>query len=79
MFKNKETLQDIAKELDVCPDYLSFLLTKEGIYVSEMPEQKDILHPKKIEWPSPEEIQKLVWEKSTITLSKELGAIGLKK
>lgn len=71
--KNKETLQSISSELNITPDYLSFLLTQEGIYTSEMTEQQDILHPKKIKWPSIEEMQKLVWEKSTIVLAKELG------
>lgn len=71
--KNKETLKSISKELNITSDYLSSLLTQEGIYTSDMPEQQDILHPKKIKWPSIEEMQKLVWEKSTIVLAKELG------
>lgn len=71
--KNKETLQSISIELNITSDYLSSLLTKEGIYTSEMPEQQEILHPKKIEWPSVEDMQRLVWEKSTVMLSKELG------
>lgn len=71
--KNKETLKSISRELNITSDYLSSLLTQEGIYTSDMPEQQDILHPKKIKWPSIEEMQKLVWEKSTIVLAKELG------
>lgn len=71
--KNKETLQNIANELSVTTAYLSSLLTKESIYVSRMPEQQEILHPKKIEWPSVEDMQKLVWEKSALVLAKELG------
>lgn len=71
--KNKETLKSISNELNVTREYLSSFLIKEGIYVSEMPEQQDILHPKKIEWPSTEEMQRLVWEKPTSQLSKDLG------
>ena len=71
--KNKETLQSISHELNITSDYLSFLLTQDGIYTSEMPEQQDILHPKKIQWPSIEEMQKLVWEKPASQLSEDLG------
>lgn len=71
--KNKETFKSISTELGVTSEYLSSSLTKEGIYVSNMLEQQDILHPKKIEWPSAEEMQKLVWEKPTQQLSKDLG------
>jgi hypothetical protein len=71
--KNKETLKAIANELDITSDYLSALLTQKGIYTSEMIEQQEILHPKKIVWPSIEEMAKLVWEKSTVTLARELG------
>lgn len=71
--KNKETIKSISNELNITPEYLSSFLTKKGTYASEMPEQQDILHPKKIEWPSVEDMQKLVWEKPTSQLSKDLG------
>lgn len=71
--KNKETIKTIAKEFNISSAYLSSILTNEGIYASELPEQQDVLHPTKIEWPSIEEMTKLVWEKSTVVLAKELG------
>ena len=71
--KNKETLKSISTELGITSEYLSSILTKEGIYVSNMLEQQEILHPKKIEWPSKEELEKLLWERPTMHIAKDLG------
>lgn len=71
--KSKESLEEIAKSFSISKNYLRTILTANNIYISEMPEQQDILHSKKIEWPSIEEMEKLVWEKPTSQLSKDLG------
>ena len=71
--KAKESLKDIAKSLFISVGYLSTILTANNIYVSRIEEQQEILHPKKIEWPSIEEMSKLVFEKPTQQLSKDLG------
>ena len=71
--KNKITVKEIAKDLNITKDYLLILLHKNNIFVSEIEEQKEILHPKKIEWPSKEELERLLWEKPTIYIAKNLG------
>lgn len=71
--KNKISIKEISKDLNITKDYLLLLLNKNNIFVSEIEEQKEILHPKKIEWPSKEELEKLLWEKPTTSIAKDLG------
>lgn len=71
--KNKEKTSDIAKDLNITSSYLTLLLNENNIYIHQIEEQQDVLYPTKIEWPSIEEMTKLVWEKSTVVLAKELG------
>ena len=71
--KNKTTVKEIAKDLNITKNYLLILLHKNNIFVSEIEEQKEILHPKKIQWPAKEELERLLWEKPTIYIAKDLG------
>lgn len=71
--KNKISISEIAKDLNISKDYLLILLKNNNIYISKIKEQQDILHPKKIQWPPKEELEKLLWEKPTTYIAKELG------
>ena len=72
-YKNKETSKDISNDYDVTPTYLLKLLSEEGIKISDIPEQHDVIHPKKGKYPSDEELSKLVWLKPSQQLAKEFG------
>lgn len=71
--QNKTPIKEIAKDLNIAKNYLLLLLHKNNIFLSEIEEQKEILHPKKIQWPSKEELEKLLWEKPTTYIAKDLG------
>lgn len=72
-YKNKETTKDISKTYDVTPSYLLKILNEEGIKITDIPEQHDTIHPKKGNYPSDEELSKLVWLKPSQQLAKEFG------
>ena len=72
-YKNKETSKDISNDYDVTPSYLLMILSEEGIKISDIPEQHDVIHPKKGKYPSDEELSKLVWLKPSQQLAKEFG------
>ena len=72
-YKNKETSKDISNDYDVTPSYLLMILSEEGIKISDIPEQHDVIHPKKGKYPSDEELSKLVWLKTSQELAKEFG------
>ena len=71
--KNKISISEIAKDLNISKDYFLILLKNNNIYISKIKEQQDILYPKKIQWPSKEELEKLLWEKPTTYIAKDLG------
>ena len=71
--KNKISTKEIAKDLNITKNYLLYILNKNNIFISEIEEQQEILRPKKIQWPSKEELEKLLWEKPTIHIAKDLG------
>lgn len=72
-YKNKETTKDIAKDYNITSNYLLTILNKEGIRVSNISEQSEILHPKKGNYPSDEELSQLVWTKPLQHLAKDFG------
>lgn len=72
-YKNKETTKDISKTYDVTTSYLLMLLKEEGIKITDIPEQHDIIYTKKGKYPSDEELSKLVWIKPSQELAKEFG------
>ena len=49
------------------------LLKEEGIKITDIPEQHDIIYTKKGKYPSHEELSKLVWIKPSQELAKEFG------
>lgn len=79
----EKTKTSIAKDLGVS---ISSVCSRCKFYEIESPKigswSKGITKQSKISWPSKEELEKLVWEKSTLSIAKDLGvsdsAIGKK-
>lgn len=72
-YKNKETTKNISFDYDVTPSYLLMILNEMNIKITDIPEQHDVIHPKKGNYPSDEELSKLVWLKPSQQLAKEFG------
>ena len=64
--------KDISSSLNITQKQLQSFLTKRKITISKIDGYKKV-HPKKIEWPSKEELEKLLWEKPTTSIAKDLG------
>ena len=63
----------IADSIGISKDYLTSILNKNNIYLKDIKAQKTLIHPTKINWPSKEELEKLLWKKPTMKIAEELG------
>lgn len=67
------SLENLSESLGISKKYLNIILNKNNIYLNKIEEQKMNTRPAKIIWPSKEELEKLLWEKSTVKIAEELG------
>lgn len=70
--ETKEDLEQQASENNISIRTLQTVLNKNGFYLRE----KFSKYSFKIEWPSKEELEKLIQEKSFVQIGKELGVSG---
>ena len=67
------SIKELSESIGISKDYLTIILNKNNIFLKDIEAQKTLIHTTKINWPSKEELEKLLWEKPTMHLAKELG------